>query len=168
MKKRLSLMMKCLGQTIQPNPIISIRYKNGKKSDEKTACEANPQTNNQAAQQANKKSTWDAIVGNYYPDRYAWVARLYLARLTLKQEYLTQTTWVLPLLILAGLLTVVAAIGLWQWKKWGIYLYVTTQIMAMVAHLILTGSLYVVFYDAIPLLILGYVLNEGDRLRYFD
>lgn len=93
---------------------------------------------------------------------------VYLARLTLKQEYLTQTTWVLPLLILAALLTVVAAIGLWQWKKWGIYLYVTTQIMAMIAHLVLTGSLYVVFYDAIPLLILGYVLNEGDRLRFFD
>jgi cell division protein FtsW (lipid II flippase) len=93
---------------------------------------------------------------------------VYLARLTLKQEYLTQTTWVLPLLILAGLLTVVAAIGLWQWKKWGIYLYVITQIMAMIAHLVLTGSLYVVFYDLIPLLILGTVLNEGDRLRFFD
>ena len=93
---------------------------------------------------------------------------VYLGRLTLKQEYLTQTNWVLPLLILAGLLTIIAAIGMWQWKKWGIYLYVITQIMAMIAHLVLTGSLYVVFYDAIPLLILGYVLNEHNRLSLFE
>lgn len=87
---------------------------------------------------------------------------------TLNQQYAGQTSWVLPLLILAAVLTVVAAIGMWMWKRWAIYLYIATQVMAMIAHLVLTGSMLVVFYDAIPLLILGYALNEGDQSRFFD
>lgn len=93
---------------------------------------------------------------------------VYLGYVSLKQEYQAQTSWILPLLVGVAIATVIAAIGIWYWKKWGLYLYVATQVIAMVVHLVLTGSLYVVFYDAIPLMVLGYALSQNNRLSHFE
>ena len=92
----------------------------------------------------------------------------FLGFITRQQQYANQTSWVLPVLILTAVATVVAAVGMWMWKKWGLYLYVITQLIAMVVHLVLTGTLYMVFYDALPLLILGYLLSQHKRLSHFE
>jgi hypothetical protein len=90
-----------------------------------------------------------------------------LAYSSLKEEYVRSITWVLPVLALVSLAGIVAAVGMWYWKKWGIYLYVGASVVAMVIHIIMTGSTWVVFYDLLPVAILGYVINLQSKRDLF-
>jgi hypothetical protein len=92
----------------------------------------------------------------------------FLAYSTLKEEYVRSTTWILPVLALVSVADIVAAVGLWYWKKWAIYLYAGTRVVATAIHLMLTGSLLVVFYDLLPVSILGYVINLQSKRDLFD
>ena len=87
---------------------------------------------------------------------------------TLKEQYAAQTSWVLPVMGLVSLAGIVAAVGMWYWKKWAITLYVVISLIAMVIHLMLTGSLLIVFYDILPLAILGYVINSQSKRKLFE
>jgi hypothetical protein len=90
-----------------------------------------------------------------------------MAYSTLQEQY-RSTSWVLPALALASLAGIVAAVGMWFWKKWGIYLYVAISITAAVVHILLTGSTMVVFYDLIPVAILGYVITLQSKNNLFE
>jgi hypothetical protein len=92
----------------------------------------------------------------------------FLAYYSLQTVYADQKTWVLIGLALASLANAVAAAAMWYWKKWGIYLYVAAAVAQAVIHLVLTGSLLVVFYDFIPVLILGYVINLQMKSNLFE
>ena len=91
----------------------------------------------------------------------------YLGYITLNDEYV-RTTWVLPLLTLASVAGIVAVIGMWFWKRWGITLYAIVCAIQAVIHLMLTGSLMVVFYDLLPVSILAYVINLQSKTRLFE
>jgi hypothetical protein len=86
---------------------------------------------------------------------------------TLKEEY-AATSWVLPLMGLVSLADIVAAVGMWYWKKWAITLYAVTRVIATVIHLMLTGSLLVVFYDLLPVAILVYVIDLQSKRKLFE
>jgi hypothetical protein len=86
---------------------------------------------------------------------------------TLKEQYVA-TSWVLPVMGLVSLAGIVAAVGMWYWKKWAITLYAVTSVIAMVVHLMLTGSLLVVFYDLLPVSILAYVINVQSKRKLFE
>ena len=93
---------------------------------------------------------------------------IYLGYTQLKPSYTNSATWIVPLLAIASVLSLVGAIGMWNWKKWGLYLYVASQLLQIVAHLVMTGSIWVIFYDAFPLLVLGYIFSMQNKLRFFE
>ncbi len=73
--------------------------------------------------------------------------------------------WVLGLMSLHFLANVVAAIGIWYWKKWGMYIYAGSSILALVVGL-LTVGIWSVFYMLLPLVILGWLLRT--KWSYFE
>ena len=85
-----------------------------------------------------------------------------------KAAYSGSTSWVLPVLTLCSLAGIVAAVGMWYWKKWGIYLYAAISVVQAVVHILLTGSTLVVFYDLIPVAILGYVITLQSKNDLFE
>jgi hypothetical protein len=91
----------------------------------------------------------------------------YLAYTTLQEPYRT-TSWVIPVLALCAVANIVAAVGLWYWKLWAFYLYLGTSLVTAVVHVLLTGSGWVVFYDLLPVAVLGYVINLQHKMDYFE
>ena len=87
---------------------------------------------------------------------------------TLKQDYEGSRTWILVVLTLVSLAEIVAAVGMWYWKKWAIYLYGITRVIATAIHIILTGTTLVVFYDLLPVAILGYVIRLQNKQKLFE
>jgi hypothetical protein len=76
-------------------------------------------------------------------------------------------SYLLPILAANALLNVVAAIGMWYWKRWGLILYGISAMIAAAIGLVLTGQLLVIFYQLIPLAILGYILALKNKRQYF-
>ena len=85
----------------------------------------------------------------------------------LEPEFANNRSLILASLTVAAVLQVISAIGMWFWKKWGLYLYVVVTFIQMAAHMVLTASVWVGFYDAIPLLITGYLINYNQRIKNF-
>lgn len=71
--------------------------------------------------------------------------------------------WLVIGLLLFTAAKVIAALGMWNWKKWGIYTYVVGVLGTMFIVLILTG--WGIFYELIPLLITGWLLR--GKTDYF-
>ncbi len=90
----------------------------------------------------------------------------YVGYASMKSEYVN-TTWVLPVLILVSVAAIVSAVAMWYWKQWGIYLYAIVCIAQAAVHLMLTGSMLVVFYDILPVAILAYVINLQSKRHLF-
>lgn len=84
----------------------------------------------------------------------------------LKQDYERDLVWVLPVLFIISLASLISGIGMWNWKRWGIYLYTGSALVSIAAGLILTGSIFVVFYELLPITILGTIL--GKTSKYFE
>ena len=87
---------------------------------------------------------------------------------SLKQQYAPDKPLIIASLIFISVASIISAIAIWFWKKWGLYLYAVATIVGMVAHLVMTGSLLVLFYDIIPPAILAYLLNSHNKWRYFE
>jgi|WetSurMetagenome_2_1015567.scaffolds.fasta_scaffold270100_2 hypothetical protein len=91
-----------------------------------------------------------------------------LAYNTLQEQYASNRNLILASLAIAAVLQVVAVIGMWNWKIWGLYMFVVVVFIQMAAHMVLTASVFVGFYDAIPLLITGYLINYNQRIKHFS
>lgn len=94
------------------------------------------------------------------------VGRSLLYYYLLKQDYERDLVWVLPVLFIISLASLISGIGMWNWKRWGIYLYAGATLVSIAAGLILTGSIFVVFYELLPIAILGSIL--GQTSKYFE
>jgi hypothetical protein len=70
----------------------------------------------------------------------------------------------LGLMSLHFLANVVAAIGIWYWQKWALYVYAMSAILALVIGLVTIG-IWSVFYMVLPLVILGWLLRT--KWSYF-
>lgn len=49
--------------------------------------------------------------------------------------------WAIPVFALGGLLNVLFAIGVWRWRRWGIYGIVVTNLLASLVNLAYVGVL---------------------------
>lgn len=67
--------------------------------------------------------------------------------------------WIITMMIIHELLNIVAAGAIFYWKKWGLYVYAASTILAVVAGLLSIG-MWSVFYMILPLVILGWVLRD--------
>ena len=68
----------------------------------------------------------------------------------------------ISLMVLHSLANIVAAVGIWYWKKWAMYVYAASTIVAMVVGLLAAGA-WSVFYWVLPFAIVGWVLrNKWD------
>jgi hypothetical protein len=70
--------------------------------------------------------------------------------------------------ILVGLLGVAGVVGLWMWKRWGLYLFVASVAGSIAVGLVVYPSMVVAFHALIPLLILGYGMARDNALSKFD
>lgn len=75
-------------------------------------------------------------------------------------------TWVWAILFVMAIVDVVAAILVWNWKRWGLWLYAISTLVGIIIGLVLTRSQLWVFHDIIPLVILGLLVK--DKQSYFD
>lgn len=66
--------------------------------------------------------------------------------------------------ILVGLLGLAGVVGLWLWKRWGLYLFVASVIGSIGVGLVIYPSMIVAFHALIPLLILGYGLARDNTM----
>ena len=74
--------------------------------------------------------------------------------------------WMLAILFVLGIADIVAAIGAWNWKRWGLWLYVVSTAAGIAVGLVLTRTQLIVFHDIIPLVILGWLVK--DKQQWFD
>lgn len=70
--------------------------------------------------------------------------------------------------ILVGLLGLAGVVGLWLWKRWGLYLFVASVVGSIAVGLIVLPQLWVAFHALIPLLILGYGLNRDNTMAKLE
>ena len=60
---------------------------------------------------------------------------------------------------------IVAAIGIWFWERWALYVFAGSVIGTIVVGLLLTGTWLFAFNEVLPLAILGWLLR--DKYDYF-
>ncbi|MGW8250322.1 MAG: hypothetical protein ACWGO1_06740 [Anaerolineales bacterium] len=65
---------------------------------------------------------------------------------------------ILSLMVLHSLANVIAAVGIWYWKKWALYLYALSTVVALVVGLLVAGP-FSIFHMVLPLVILGWVMR---------
>ena len=68
------------------------------------------------------------------------------------------------LMILYWVANVIAMLGIWFWKRWVIYVYAASTMLAIVG--LLATGMWSVFYFFLPLAILGYMLRT--KWDYFE
>ncbi len=68
--------------------------------------------------------------------------------------------WYISALVLAVIAKLIGAIAIWNWRKWGLYLYAAGVFVSIVVGLMLTGLLSFVFVYILPLAILGWLLRD--------
>jgi hypothetical protein len=73
--------------------------------------------------------------------------------------------WLVGLMSLHFLLNVVAAVGIWFWQKWALYVYAGSTILAVVVGL-LTIGIWSTFYMVMPFVIIGWLLRT--KWSYFQ
>lgn len=77
----------------------------------------------------------------------------------------TDRNLVVAMMVIHSLANVVSAAGIWFWKKWALYLYAASTVLALVAGLISVGA-WSVFYLVLPVAIVGWVLRT--KWSYFE
>ncbi len=74
--------------------------------------------------------------------------------------------WFIAAAAVAAIADIIAAVGLWSWKKWAYYLYLAATIVSIILGLLATGSALFAFSRIIPFAIVGYIVLP--KWKYFD
>jgi hypothetical protein len=88
-----------------------------------------------------------------------------LAGSTVRQSLPNLPAWAVPVLGLLALANFVFAIAIWKWKKWGMYGFVGSAVVAFLVNLIgigILGSLFGLVGLAILAFLLRPVWNQMD------
>lgn len=72
---------------------------------------------------------------------------------------------ILTLMIVHSLANIAAAVGIWFWKRWGLYVYAGSTLLALVVGIISVG-MWSTFSIILPFVILLWLLQE--KLPYFE
>ena len=76
-----------------------------------------------------------------------------------------ETTLALVLFALTALASVIAGIAMWNWKRWGLYLYVGASLALAGVVLLKTISLIMMFGAMLPMIIVIYIFYPA--FKYF-
>ncbi len=79
-------------------------------------------------------------------------------------KWATVPPWLLAAALFDGLATVAAAVGLWYWKRWSLYLYLAATAASIAVGLFVYPSMIAVFYNLVPVLILVYILTGQKKM----
>jgi hypothetical protein len=71
----------------------------------------------------------------------------------------------LALMILHSLANIAAAVGIWLWKRWGLFVYAGSTLLALIVGILAVG-MWSTFSIILPFVILMWLLQE--KLSYFD
>ena len=63
------------------------------------------------------------------------------------------------LFVLSSIASAVAGYALWQWKSWGLNLYLGASVVTMALATMLTGSIMAAFWGLIPFAVVGYIVR---------
>jgi hypothetical protein len=63
------------------------------------------------------------------------------------------------IMLLSSVADVVAAIAMWYWKRWGIYLYGVAAIGAAIVAVMASGDLFLLFGALLPAIIVLYIVT---------
>lgn len=85
--------------------------------------------------------------------------------LTLNTSPDIQRPWIVSMMVLHFILNIAAAVGIYFWKKWALYIYVFSTILAVIAGLLAVG-IWSLWYMVLPLIILGWILRS--KWSYFS
>ena len=85
-------------------------------------------------------------------------------------DFLSSGNEVLRPYLLVGLFFVaiakiIAIVGIWNWKKWGLQLFGIAVIFSVVIGLLITGNWLISLNEVIPFAILGWLVR--DKWAYF-
>jgi hypothetical protein len=83
-----------------------------------------------------------------------------------KSEYSNPPPWLWGAAFAVGVATIAAAVALWYWKRWGLYLYLAAAIASAVIGVITFPAFGIAFYNIIPVAILGWILNSQKKMQY--
>ena len=72
---------------------------------------------------------------------------------------------IVTMMVIHSLADVVAAVGIFYWKKWALYVYAASTIIALIAGLLAVGA-WSVFYMILPFVIVGWLLRT--KWDYFE
>jgi len=72
----------------------------------------------------------------------------------------TSTPWFIGALVLVAIAKFIAAFAIWNWKKWGLYLFAVSVVVSVILGLILTGWWLIIFNEVLPLAILGWLIRD--------
>jgi hypothetical protein len=100
----------------------------------------------------------------FYISAKAGVKGTYPGVITIADPQTTHTI-ALTLMIVHNLANIVAAAGIWFWKKWALYVLAVSAILALVAGLITVGA-WSVFYMVLPVVIVGWLLRT--KWNFFE
>jgi len=73
--------------------------------------------------------------------------------------------WIISLMVLHSFANVIAAAGIWYWKKWALYVYAVSTGLAIFVGLVSVGA-WSIFYMIFPFIILGWILRS--KWDYFN
>jgi hypothetical protein len=76
--------------------------------------------------------------------------------------------WLWAAAILIGLADIIAAVLMWFWKRWGLYLYVVSTLAGISLGVLMLSSQIAAFHGLVPLLILVVVLQWQNKLRLLE
>ncbi|NJD58228.1 MAG: hypothetical protein C3F13_19560 [Anaerolineales bacterium] len=95
------------------------------------------------------------------------LAGIYLIYSSIKQAYISQRPGILAVLIAVAVANIVAAIAIWYWKQWGIYVYILATVAVATLSIVVTGNVWASLYQFIPVGILGYVISLQNKQKLF-
>ena len=68
--------------------------------------------------------------------------------------------YLMAVLFLLSAAKVVAAIGIWVWERWALYVYAAAVVGTIAVGLMLTGTWVFAFNEILPMAILGWLLKD--------
>jgi hypothetical protein len=74
--------------------------------------------------------------------------------------------YLLAALFILSAAKLVGVLGIWLWKRWGLYIYAGSVVVIAIIGLMLTGTGLMIFYELLPVAITGWLVRE--KLQYFQ
>jgi len=68
--------------------------------------------------------------------------------------------FILAALFLLSAVKLAGVLGIWLWKRWGLYIYLGSVVGVSIIGLVLTGNPGILFFELIPVVITGWLLKD--------